>query len=46
MITILAHHLELHHVGIALLLFGVGSSMGWMGCSRWLLSKTQNQPLS
>lgn len=46
MITILAHHLEMHHVGIALLLFSVGSVLGWTGCTRWRDSKTQNQRLS
>ena len=43
---IFAHHLEAHHVGIAALLFAVGSAVGWTGCARWRESASRNQPLS
>ena len=43
---VLAHHLEAHHVGIAALLFAVGSVAGWMGCARWRESKSHDQRLS
>ncbi len=43
---ILAHHLEAHHVGIAALLFTVGSVAGWVGCARWRESNPGNQRLS
>ena len=33
MILILAHHLEAHHVAIALLLVATGSALGWVGCA-------------
>ena len=46
MILILAHHLEAHHVAIALLLVATGSAVGWMGCGRWLASRMDNQRLS
>ena len=46
MIPIFAHHLEAHHVGIALLLFAVGSVLGWTGCARWRESKAGGQRLS
>jgi len=46
MIPFLAHHLEAHHVGIALLLFAVGSALGWTGCARWRASKTHDRRLS
>lgn len=43
---LLAHHLEAHHVGIAALLFAVGSAVGWTGCARWRESVGRNQHLS
>ncbi len=45
-IFILAHHLEAHHVGIATLLFTVGSIVGWMGCVRWRSSDLRGERLS
>ncbi len=43
---ILAHHLEVHHVGIAALLFTAGTVGGWMGCAWWGNSTPSNQRLS
>ena len=45
-ILILAHHLEAHHVGIAALLFTVGSVVGWSSCARWRASNRRDQRLS
>ncbi len=43
MMPILAHHLEAHHVGIAIALFAVGMAGGWMVCTRWLAAKSRDQ---
>ncbi|HUG71026.1 MAG TPA: hypothetical protein VMM76_24970 [Pirellulaceae bacterium] len=36
MITILAHHLEMHHVPILGVLFAVGFVIGWQNVGRFL----------
>jgi hypothetical protein len=46
MIMLLAHHLEPHHVGIAIGLFVIGSILGWTGCARWLVAKARDQQAS
>jgi hypothetical protein len=43
MIMLLAHHLEPHHVGIAIGLFTAGTIAGWAGCSRWLSARARDQ---
>jgi hypothetical protein len=43
MILLLAHHLEPHHVGIAIAMFTVGAIVGWAGCARWLHARTRDQ---
>jgi hypothetical protein len=37
MTTLLAHHLEGHHLPILLCLFAAGFYIGWQGVSRWLM---------
>jgi hypothetical protein len=46
MIPLLAHHLEAHHVGIAIGLFTAGTIAGWMACARWLTARTRDHHLS